>query len=814
MRAKSLSFFYLILTFVLVSCGGGGGGSSDDDRVRESVITADLSSKTVSTSYSSLESISLSLEQYNLLTALSEEPMSSSGLLDIELIDNSGMGQIAFITDKNDSVIAALYFSEEQIESGEIYITVESLADGFIMLNPILFGYSYSDRISILDYIKSSENYRIFVDDIEEVINDDPSKLLDELDNKSIFVHSIELITDATEALGEEGSPEESPISQNLMPTSDEYPYPVVGNINGPYLSDVSGTSILAVNPTMVFYGISAQGQKARVIAGKESVLGAYVQKAIPFQNGNHKFSYNKYFPTDEAGLLSARANIIKIISMFLDSAGYPTLSNADIAAFVEGSNLNLETMFASWRESSQVSLKAMNIIYDFMYFQKDKRTEFLEKLYGPQDFFKKTGKNGKVLKFMYTFLDKFSKVASFGSLLLYGNDLFLTDDVREWCLTQNDGVLESSTTCQYVPPTASFTYSPSSGLYEGDEIIFDASESTDPLYESLVYQWDFDGDGTADTGWSTSPTATYSFSEKGVKEVVLYVRNEDALTGKAQKNIYIGEYMTVYQEDFSSDPGYSLIDGLNLKHTCTYTGEDNLKHIVTFYPDFGGTGVENGYYFVRLHPNTVPIDLPSKASCVPEDNGYWGYFFFSKSPVFSSVSTSDDMRIEFDFYEKYRNYDEQFFPGLYFTNSNLTEYYFINSLQGQLFRINSFGFFSGLYYKDNYKDNPVSHFEYVENFCQFGAVPSSESLSLNSWYHIIYKYTASSSSIEISILDSEGSVLDKFSNFGSGLGEGISFDEIRIGAGRSVHGLSYLGDFTEAEARIDNIVVKKGSSE
>ncbi len=59
---------------------------------------------------------------------------------------------------------------------------------------------------------------------------------------------------------------------------------------------------------------------------------------------------------------------------------------------------------------------------------------------------------------------------------------------------------------------------------YEGSPVTFSGNGSTDDDSDSLTYRWDFDGDATWDTSWSSSPTASYTWYDDYSGEVYLEV--------------------------------------------------------------------------------------------------------------------------------------------------------------------------------------------------------------------------------------------------------------------------------------------------
>jgi len=92
-------------------------------------------------------------------------------------------------------------------------------------------------------------------------------------------------------------------------------------------------------------------------------------------------------------------------------------------------------------------------------------------------------------------------------------------------------------------PPIASFTVDAHSGNVS-KVFLFDASYSSDSQDppSALLFRWDWNGDGSWDTEWLSSPVATHQFSVPGTYLVRLQVMDRGSLVGEAEAVVQVSD--------------------------------------------------------------------------------------------------------------------------------------------------------------------------------------------------------------------------------------------------------------------------------
>lgn len=89
--------------------------------------------------------------------------------------------------------------------------------------------------------------------------------------------------------------------------------------------------------------------------------------------------------------------------------------------------------------------------------------------------------------------------------------------------------------------PTAGFTITPAAGSVD-TTFQFDASISSDTEDDaaSLQVRWDWDGDGTWETPYSTTKIATHQFTTAGVKTIILGVQDSGGKTATTSQQVTV----------------------------------------------------------------------------------------------------------------------------------------------------------------------------------------------------------------------------------------------------------------------------------
>jgi PKD repeat protein len=111
---------------------------------------------------------------------------------------------------------------------------------------------------------------------------------------------------------------------------------------------------------------------------------------------------------------------------------------------------------------------------------------------------------------------------------------------------TEDDYVIGSKTIViseDATQPTASFNVSSQSGLV-GEDFTFIASSSLNTIGQTdlLEYRWDWTGDDTFDTDWTTDPVAVHSYSDPGDYTVILNIRDPAGLESNASTTVTVIE--------------------------------------------------------------------------------------------------------------------------------------------------------------------------------------------------------------------------------------------------------------------------------
>lgn len=147
-------------------------------------------------------------------------------------------------------------------------------------------------------------------------------------------------------------------------------------------------------------------------------------------------------------------------------------------------------------------------------------------------------------------------------------------------------------------PPFASFAITESE-VFVGDPITVDASASRDPDGEIVLYEWDWNSDGTFD---ATGVTATHAYEQAGPETITLRLTDDDGARASSSRQVSVsersGEVVILSHGMYVDTGGHAHVVG-----EVQWIGSINVAFVglTATFRDSSGTVVAVGFAYTAV---------------------------------------------------------------------------------------------------------------------------------------------------------------------------------------------------------------------
>lgn len=161
------------------------------------------------------------------------------------------------------------------------------------------------------------------------------------------------------------------------------------------------------------------------------------------------------------------------------------------------------------------------------------------------------------------------------------------------------------------LPPVPIFRVTPSSG--DTDTVfVANASESLDLEHDwDLSYRWDWQGDGTWDTDWSSAEAANHRFPQAGDYTIRLEVRDRIGHTDNASLSVAVAQAPDRQAPAIVHTPVASALVGAFIQVNATVTDASGVANVTVFYA-LPGNDTYRSVRMVSLSPPAYHASLPA----------------------------------------------------------------------------------------------------------------------------------------------------------------------------------------------------------
>src|SRR3989475_3805187 len=158
-------------------------------------------------------------------------------------------------------------------------------------------------------------------------------------------------------------------------------------------------------------------------------------------------------------------------------------------------------------------------------------------------------------------------------------------------------------------PPTVDFTWTPTSG---DTSTVFTftatASDDHDPP-NTIQVRWDWTGDGTWDTAWSTTKTVSHTFSSAGTYTVVVQAIDSGGLTAIQSHTIIVTAPPPPGDFSISASPAsLTIVCGSSGSSGITLTSLNGLSGTASLSASISSSGLVLVWPTVSLSPSSVTL--------------------------------------------------------------------------------------------------------------------------------------------------------------------------------------------------------------
>ena len=528
---------FLVIAMLCISISLLGCEDGEDPLEPELVPTMQ---KEIRTGVLDLSASNLEPKDLTVITFAGESDLNTEGEFSI-LAPEADKPQLLFFNSR--STDNPIYIGLYDPLTQETEANERSTALALTLINPYLMSSTAEERQEYLQAVRQNPRFEKLVSLLQDAYQTEPTTALDYDSNPIVYQVAVQLMKETVESLS--------------VPAAPAAPEFIVGD--SPYIEDADGDDIVFINPRHVYYAVGVypnngnQLQDVFFIKRKEQILKLrwgnpivqpeqttyslgdgdfhlYLTKGLNFKDPTF---FNLKHPEGLATIGNVGQTVLYIIDLAIGKLPLPPLISLP-------NHLTISVSHSYRLSTSLAQGDPMGVVTAFGSLLLDNTEGIAYWVW------QETADKG-ASKFLKTASGLLKKVSFATTLLSAINeqlpfvwDLIVAPRTVSYYVTQQNGKITD--TEQNESPQAAFSFDPPAGIV-GTVFSFDAASSVDDRddVDALEFRWDWETDGTWDTGWQRNPAATYAYKESGSYTVNLEVRDTRGLVGAITHVLNVG---------------------------------------------------------------------------------------------------------------------------------------------------------------------------------------------------------------------------------------------------------------------------------